>query len=125
MEQSPSCKANRFAASQENSHILWNLKVHYRIHNCLLPVSILIQLNPVYTPTSYFLRIHINIILSSTPRSPQWSVSLRFPHQNPVHASFLPHSRYMPHRTVTDYSFQLESQSKRYAAETSPSESET
>jgi hypothetical protein len=29
--------------------------------------------------------------------SPQWAVSLRFPHQNHVHASPLPHPSYMPH----------------------------
>jgi hypothetical protein len=29
--------------------------------------------------------------------SPQWSLFLRFPHQNPIHASLLPHSRYIPY----------------------------
>ena len=29
------------------------------------------------------------------PGSPKWSLSIRFPHQNPVYASPLPHSRYM------------------------------
>jgi hypothetical protein len=28
--------------------------------------------------------------------SPKWSVSFRFPHQNPVYASPFPHTRYMP-----------------------------
>jgi hypothetical protein len=34
MEQSPSWEANWFAASQEIPRILWNTKVHYRIHKC-------------------------------------------------------------------------------------------
>ena len=50
----------------------------------------------VQTPTLHFLKIHLNIILPSKPESPQWSLSPRFPHQNPVHASPLPRTRYMP-----------------------------
>jgi hypothetical protein len=30
------------------------------------------------------------------PGSPKWSLSLRFPHQNPVYASPLRHTHYMP-----------------------------
>ena len=51
--------------------------------------------HPVPTTPSHFLKIHLNITLPSTSGSPQWSLSLRLPHQNPVHNSPLPHTRHM------------------------------
>jgi hypothetical protein len=48
-----------------------------------------------YTPTTHFLKIHLNIILLSSPGSFKWSLSLRFPHENPVYTSAHPHTCYM------------------------------
>ena len=50
MEQSCSWEANWFSASQEIPRILWNPRVHYRIHKCPPPAPILIQINPVHAP---------------------------------------------------------------------------
>ena len=81
--QSPSWAANWFSASQEIPPILWNPKVHYRTHKPPPPVPILGQPNPVHITTSQLLGIHLNIIHPSTARFPQWSLSFRFPHQDP------------------------------------------
>jgi len=82
MVKSPSWEANWFAASQEIPRISWNPKVHYRTHKRPRPVSILGKPNPGHIPTSHLLEIHPNLIHPSTPRSPQWSPSLRFPSLN-------------------------------------------
>ena len=94
--QSPSWEPNWFAASQEIPCISRNPKVHCRTHKRPPPVSILDQHNTVHIPTSHLLEIHLNIIHPSTPRSPQWSPSLRFPHQDPIHPPLLTHTRHMP-----------------------------
>jgi len=95
MVQSPSCEANWFAASQEIPRISRNPKVHYRTHKRPPPVPILGEPNPVHTPTSHLLEIHPNIIHPSTPRSPQWSPSLRFPYQDPIRPPLLTHTRHI------------------------------
>ena len=85
MVQSPSWEANLSAASQEIPPISQNPKVHYRTHKRPPPVPILDQPSPVHIPTFHSLEIHPNIIHPSTPMSPQWSLSLRFPNQDPIH----------------------------------------
>ena len=99
MVQSPSWEANWFAASQEITRISRNPKVHYRTHKRPPPISILGQPNPVHIPISHLMHIHPNP--PSTPRSPQWSHPLRFPHQDPVHSPPLS----SPIRGKTDFTF--------------------
>jgi len=73
MEQSPSWQANRFSASQEIPHILWNTKVHYHIHKTPPPVPIQNQINSVHVlhPTSWRLILtlssHLRLRLPSGP----------------------------------------------------------
>ena len=85
MVQSPSREANWSAVSQEIPRILRNPEVHYLSHKPPPPVSIPDHLNPVHIPTSHLLEIHPNIIHPSTPRSPKWSPSIRFPQQDVIH----------------------------------------
>jgi len=94
-----SSEANWFAASQEIPRISRNPKVHYRTHKRPPPVPILGQPNPVHIPTYHLLEIRPNIIHPSTPRSPQWSLSLRFPHQDPIHPPLLNHT-HLEHRII-------------------------
>ena len=93
MQQSPSWKANSSAASQEIPRIFRNPNVHYSIHNSPPSVHNLSQINLVHVPI-LFLEKLFDIILLSTPRSSNWSPSMRLPQQNSL-CSFSP--PYVPH----------------------------
>ena len=62
MEQSPSSEAKVFSASQEIPRILWNPKVHYRIHMSPPPVPTMSHIDQVHTPTFHFLKIHLKTL---------------------------------------------------------------
>jgi hypothetical protein len=52
-------------------------------------VLILSQINPVQALSACLIKIDFNITLPPTRRSTKWSLSFRFPHQNPVRISVL------------------------------------
>ena len=81
MEHSPSWQANRSSAKHEIPYILWNLKVHYRIHTIPPPFPILNQIDPVHV-LPHFSKVNFNIILPFVPGPSKWPPFLKFPHQN-------------------------------------------
>jgi len=48
------------------------------------------QRNPIYTVTTCFSKMYSGIVLSSTPRSSEWSFPLGFPARNFMHFSSFP-----------------------------------
>jgi hypothetical protein len=85
MEHNPYSETNSCSANQEISHLLLNLKVHYRVHKCPPLDPILSYLNPFHSFTFYFSKINFNVILPSTTKSRKWSLLFRFSDRNFVY----------------------------------------
>jgi hypothetical protein len=82
------------SASREIPRLLWNLKVHCRVHKSPPLVPILRQMHPVHIFLPCFNKFHVNIILPSMFRSFELSLPLRLPTNNfysllisPMHAT--------------------------------------
>ena len=88
MEQSPTWETKRYSASQ------WIPAFYgtWRFITAFTNTRHLSHSDAVHAFTSHFLKIRLNIILQSTLGSSKWSLFLRFPHQNTVYTSPLPHT---------------------------------
>ena len=65
---------------------------------------ILSKIDPVSTLTFHYLKIHLNIIVPSTPGSPRWSLSLSFPPKFCIRLSSLPYALHaQPHPILLDF----------------------
>jgi hypothetical protein len=84
VELSPCSEAANYAATQELPSILWNPKVHCRVHKTPSLVPILSQIDPVHIIPSYFSKIHFNIVHPPMSWSSWWCLSFWLSHQYPI-----------------------------------------
>jgi hypothetical protein len=117
MELSPFWETANCAATQELPSILWNRKIHYRVHNSPPLVPKLNQINPIHIILSYLSKIHFNIIHTPTSSYSQWSL-LAFPSISYMHSSS-PNSCYKPTHLILIYSIILIILGEEYKLEVS------
>ena len=96
MGQIPCWRTNSFSAFQAFPRTLWSPEVLYPP-----PDTVLSQIKPVQTIPTDLLNTCFNIILPSTPRSSELSLSLRIPNQKPYTHFFYPHSCHMSHPSLS------------------------
>jgi hypothetical protein len=87
MKLSPSREAASRTTTQEFHNMLWNSEVRYGVHKKPPLAPILSQINPVHTTTSYFSKIHFNIILTYVYFVLVFSLLLAFPPKLHMHSS--------------------------------------
>jgi hypothetical protein len=96
MAMSPWEAASRSATS-EFPRILWNPRVHYRIHKIQQLVRILRHISPVHTTLIHSTQINFCIILPYASRSSKWPLSFWPCDQNPtcIHSPYKNNHHYI------------------------------
>jgi hypothetical protein len=84
MELNSSWEHANCATTQELPNILFNRKVHCRVHKTPPLVPILSQSNANHTISSYLSNIHFNTAHPPTSWSSQWSLSFFLSHKYPL-----------------------------------------
>lgn len=117
------CSARFISVSGLKMHIQWVHKISLQIlsyfasHlictsalNFLKLVNILYsqavwcvvnQMNQIYAPKPCFLKIHFNIVVSSTYLSLEWYFRIRLLNQRVLHIFHLPRAQRMPHPSIS------------------------
>ena len=94
--QSPSWEPYSSSVSHKIPRILWNPKVHYRVHNSLVLVSVLSRVNQIGVLQAHFFKIHFNITPHLRLDLPCNLFPSGFPTKN-LHAILVSPNVYVPH----------------------------